>query len=103
VLVAVVVLDLVGAEDASSAWASCATARVIANLIARVLVGELEMALEVGVAGEGVDGAVWDAAGVAALTLTAAQSDITICVCQVEKERRTLSLARISGGVGTSL
>jgi len=65
-LLAVVVLDLIAAEGSPTAWNPCAGS-VVAVLLTGVLVGELEVSLEVGVAGEGVDGAAWDVARVAAL------------------------------------
>ena len=71
-LVAIVVLDLVEAEDVPTARTSRAAGRVVAILIAGVLVSELEMSLEIGVAREGVYRAPWDMAGVAALAFTAA-------------------------------
>jgi len=54
-------------------------------------VGELEVALEVRVAREGVDGAAWHVAGVAALTFTTVQlGNHSFYVGLDGKGRRTL-------------
>jgi hypothetical protein len=84
-LVAVMFLDLVMMEDTPSTRTSRAAGSVVAILVAGVLMGELEMLLEVGVAGEGVDGAAWHAAGVAALAFTAVQLEFIHYACRIEK------------------
>lgn len=78
-LVAVVLLDLIQAEGLCPLGARVGrgsrAGRIVAELVAGVLMRVLEMALEVGVAGEGVDGAARDVAGVAALAFTAEESE----------------------------
>jgi hypothetical protein len=84
VLIAVVVLDLVQPEGLRPLGARVRRGRsarlVVAVLVARVLVGELEVPLELRVAGKGVDGAARDAAGVAALAISAAQLEFAHCL-----------------------
>ena len=84
-LVAIVVLDLVQAECLCPFGAGVGRGSragwIVTVLVAGALVDELEMSLEVCMAREGVDGTVWNAAGVAALTFTALQLGfISLCV-----------------------